>query len=87
MLAPGRRSPEGRVSSLAAMVRGPDRPAPAARRLMLAIFLIITIVALWVPFYNRAEPALFGVPFFYWFQVAWILPSVAATVLAYRLKI
>ena len=23
--------------------------------------------------YNRAEPALFGLPFFYWYQLAWVL--------------
>jgi hypothetical protein len=72
---------------LAAMTRRRDRPAPAGRRILLAIFLFITIVALAVPFYNRVEPALFGIPFYYWFQVAWILPSAAATALAYRLKL
>jgi hypothetical protein len=23
--------------------------------------------------YNRAEPQLFGLPFFYWYQLAWIV--------------
>lgn len=37
-------------------------------------FLALPYVALlWVPFYNRALPALFGIPFFYWYQMAWIL--------------
>jgi hypothetical protein len=27
---------------------------------------------LWVGFYNRAEPSLAGIPFFYWFQLLWI---------------
>ncbi len=27
------------------------------------------VVALWAPLYNRIEPQLFGVPFFYWFQL------------------
>jgi len=27
---------------------------------------------LWIGFYDRAEPALFGFPFFYWYQLAWI---------------
>jgi hypothetical protein len=27
---------------------------------------------LWVPFYNFLEPALFGFPFFYWYQLAWV---------------
>ncbi|HUO92349.1 MAG TPA: DUF3311 domain-containing protein [Rhizomicrobium sp.] len=30
------------------------------------------IALLWVGFYNRLEPTLFGIPFFYWYQVAWI---------------
>ena len=27
---------------------------------------------LWVPFYNGTLPALFGFPFFYWYQLAWV---------------
>ncbi len=49
------------------------------------LFLLIGAVALWVPIYNRIEPSLFGIPFFYWFQTAWILAAAAATGLAYRL--
>ena len=38
------------------------------------LFLLIPFFAvLWVPSYNRLEPALGGVPFFYWYQLAWIL--------------
>lgn len=29
--------------------------------------------ALWVPSYARLEPALFGIPFFYWYQIMWIV--------------
>jgi hypothetical protein len=28
---------------------------------------------LWVPLYARLEPTLFGIPFFYWYQIAWIV--------------
>jgi hypothetical protein len=28
---------------------------------------------LWVPFYNSVEPTWAGVPFFYWYQLLWIL--------------
>jgi hypothetical protein len=28
---------------------------------------------LWVPFYARLEPTLLGIPFFYWYQIAWIV--------------
>jgi hypothetical protein len=38
------------------------------------LFLLIPFFAvLWVPSYNRLEPSLGGVPFFYWYQLAWIL--------------
>ena len=28
---------------------------------------------LWVPFYDRLEPAWAGIPFFYWYQMLWIV--------------
>jgi hypothetical protein len=37
------------------------------------LLLIPFFAVLWVPSYNRIEPALGGVPFFYWYQLAWIL--------------
>jgi len=30
-----------------------------------------------VPFYNRIEPSLFGIPFFYWWQVFGIFLTAA----------
>ena len=40
------------------------------------VLLIIPFVAvLWVPFYNRAGPAFWGFPFFYWYQLLWIILS------------
>jgi hypothetical protein len=41
------------------------------------------IIALSVPLYNFVEPALFGIPFFYWFQLALIFICAAATVIVY----
>jgi uncharacterized protein DUF3311 len=39
----------------------------------MRILLLVPFVGLlWVPFYNSAEPALFGFPFFYWYQLAWV---------------
>ena len=58
------------------------------RRLFVCLlFLTIGAVALWVPLYNRLDPSLFGIPFFYWFQTAWILAAAGATALAYRLGV
>ncbi len=28
---------------------------------------------LWVPFYNAVEPSAFGFPFFYLYQMAWVV--------------
>jgi hypothetical protein len=38
---------------------------------------------LWVPFYNSLEPRIGGVPFFYWYQFAWIGVSVLLTTAVY----
>ena len=59
----------------------------AAHVVAVLLYLFIAIVALWVPFYNRIEPALFGIPFFYWFQTVWILAAAAATAIAYRMGV
>jgi hypothetical protein len=61
--------------------------SPAARAFVYTIFAIIVVVTLWVPLYNRVEPLWLGIPFFYWFQVAWIVVTAFATVVAYKLKV
>jgi len=40
-------------------------------------------VALWPPLYNKAEPYLFGIPFFYWFQLFWVIVSAVFTAIVY----
>ena len=39
---------------------------------------------LWPPFYNRVEPELFGFPFFYWYQMIWIIVGAALLFAVYR---
>jgi hypothetical protein len=37
------------------------------------LFLLVPYaVWVWVPFYNRIEPRLLDIPFFYWWQIAGI---------------
>lgn len=43
------------------------------------------VLPLLVPIYDRADPELFGFPFFYWFQFALIPLASAFTVAAYYL--
>jgi hypothetical protein len=41
------------------------------------LLLILPFAGLLFPsLYNRADPALFGLPFFYWYQLAWIPATV-----------
>jgi hypothetical protein len=60
----------------------PARPVAWARALLLIPF----IAALWVPFYNSVEPAWAGIPFFYWYQLLWIILSAAIIGFVYRLE-
>ena len=36
------------------------------------LLLSAIVLPLWTPLYNRVEPRLFGIPFFYWSQLALI---------------
>jgi uncharacterized protein DUF3311 len=55
--------------------RGPR--AHAATWIVVTVLLAAAVVGtLWVPFYNRATPALGGFPFYYWYQLLWV-PVVA----------
>ena len=58
----------------------------SAQPLWIVVFLAVFAVALWVPLYNRVEPSLFGVPFFYWFQFVWIIVAAIVTGVAYLCK-
>jgi membrane protein implicated in regulation of membrane protease activity len=55
-------------------------------RVVIALCLIAPFVAmLWVGSYTKTDPAFIGIPFFYWYQMAWVLISTALTVIAYKL--
>ena len=57
------------------------------RRLWYVILFIPFFVAIWVPLYNRIEPSVFGIPFFYWFQFVLIIVAAIVTALAYKAKV
>ena len=44
-------------------------------RLWYWLLLIPFAATLVPPLYARSTPALFGFPFFYWYQIAWIVLS------------
>jgi Protein of unknown function (DUF3311) len=49
------------------------------------LLLAVPLILLWVPFYNRAQPALGGIPFFYWYQMAWVVITAVLTWIVWRI--
>jgi Protein of unknown function (DUF3311) len=46
--------------------------------------LLVPAVGLLIPsIYNQSDPELIGLPFFYWYQLAWVPISVAVTAFVY----
>ncbi|MER0482556.1 DUF3311 domain-containing protein [Streptomyces sp. Edi2] len=68
-------------------VESPDRrQVVTPTRVVAGVCLIAPFVAmLWVSSYARIEPKLIGIPFFYWYQMAWVLVSTVLTMIAYKL--
>jgi hypothetical protein len=38
---------------------------------------------LWPPFFNRIEPTWIGLPFFYWYQLLWVVLGVMIGAIVY----
>lgn len=49
------------------------------------LVLLVPFIVLLTPLYNTDSPALFGMPFFYWFQFAVIIIGVLSTITVYRM--
>jgi len=61
-------------------------PMTTARKLAIALMLLAPYVGLCFPaVYNRATPALFGFPFFYWYQFAWVILTSALLLVIHRM--
>jgi Protein of unknown function (DUF3311) len=59
---------------------------PVATQVAVAVLLLIPCVALAaVPLYSRETPKLWGWPFFYWFQMLWVIITPVVTYTAYVL--
>ena len=71
-------------------VRGPSRPltrpARSDRSPLNWLLLLPLVVTLYPPLYNRQDPELFGIPFFYWYQLAVISVGVVSTLIVYRVS-
>jgi hypothetical protein len=73
-------------------VSPPRTPPPVARQVRQPsirwnpwnLLLLVPLLALFTPLYNRIEPRLFGMPFFYWAQLLGLLLGVACTMIVFR---
>ncbi|GGP94230.1 hypothetical protein GCM10010266_16630 [Streptomyces griseomycini] len=55
-------------------------------RVVIALCLVAPFVAmLWVGSYAKADPVVIGIPFFYWYQMLWVVVSTVLTMIAYKL--
>jgi len=80
MREPGCAPPDpSRASRDAAQARGRERS------LWHWLLLIPIVVPLATPLFNRVEPRLFGLPAFYWMQLAFVGLGVATTAVVYRM--
>ncbi|MER5864059.1 DUF3311 domain-containing protein [Kitasatospora sp. NPDC002040] len=65
---------------------GAQLPVVTPARVLAGLSLLLPVVAmLWVSSYTKATPELGGLPFFYWYQLAWVPASAIFTVAAYLL--
>jgi hypothetical protein len=48
------------------------------------LFFVAQFVSvLWPPLYNRADPYWMGIPFFYWYQLLWVIIGAVFTTIVY----
>jgi hypothetical protein len=62
-----------------------NRPVRKSRTWLL-FFLLVPFIILFPPFYNVKAPEFIGIPFFYWFQLLWIVITAILMAIVYWLK-
>ena len=82
---PGRNQPHRDPSSLSGTTP-PARPTPlpTGTAVLVGLLLAIPLIGLAVvPLYSRTSPTLLGFPFFYWYQLMWVLITPVLTYAAF----
>jgi hypothetical protein len=60
---------------------------PVRRVIWARLLLLLPFVAmLWVSSYNAVEPSIAGIPFFYWYQLLWVLLSAVIVAFVYLVE-
>ena len=69
------------------IVRGDAMSERSARRggwsWWYLLFILEFVAVMWPPFFNRAEPVLIGIPFFYWYQLGCVIVGAILTAIVY----
>ncbi len=65
------------------MSQDPSPPQDRPSRHWNWLLAIPFPVLLYAPLFNRTDPEIAGIPFFYWFQLAMVPVSVACTAVVY----
>jgi hypothetical protein len=47
------------------------------------LLLVQFVAVLWPSFYNRADPTWVGMPFFYWYQLLWVIVGAVLTAIVH----
>jgi len=64
-----------------------ETPKGGWRRYLPRLLLLMPLIAMiLVPSYNRIEPTLGDIPFFYWYQLAWILIGALLVLIVYLVE-
>ena len=59
---------------------------PVRAKLIAGVLLVIPLIALaLVPTYSSETPKLWGFPFFYWYQLAWVFLAAGCCAIAFGL--
>jgi len=66
------------------MAEVPNRSRTGSKAWNLLLLLPFPAL-LWVPFYNSVEPAVWGIPFFYWYQFLWVFLTSAIIIWVHRM--
>jgi hypothetical protein len=83
-----------RDDDLATLQTAPNNPRSAERRLARRragdrsrwhwLLILAVVMPLLTPLYNRVQPRLFGLPFFYWSQMAFVALAAGVTTAVYQ---
>jgi hypothetical protein len=47
------------------------------------LFVVQFLAIVWPPIYNKAEPSWIGLPFYYWYQLGWVILGAILTAIVY----